>query len=55
METMDIVKKGQLIAKSGKSGRITGPHLHYAVRLYNTTVDPLQYTTLYNEMVKRYH
>ncbi len=51
----DSVKKGQLIAKSGKSGRITGPHLHYAVRLYNTTVDPLQYTTLYNEIVKKYH
>ena len=51
----DMVKKGQIIAKSGKTGRITGPHLHYAVRLYNTTVDPLQYTSLYNEIVKKYH
>jgi len=51
----DIVKKGQIIAKSGKTGRITGPHLHYAVRLHNTTVDPLQYTTLYNEILKKYH
>jgi murein DD-endopeptidase MepM/ murein hydrolase activator NlpD len=51
----DSVKKGQIIAKSGKTGRITGPHLHYAVRLHNTTVDPLQYTTLYNEIVKKYH
>jgi len=51
----DRVKKGQIIAKSGKTGRITGPHLHYAVRLYNTTVDPLQYTSLYNEIVKKYH
>lgn len=51
----DVVKKGQIIAKSGKTGRITGPHLHYAVRLYNTTVDPLQYGELYNEMVKKYH
>lgn len=51
----DRVKKGQLIANSGKTGRITGPHLHYAVRLYNTTVDPLQYTSLYNDIVKKYH
>jgi murein DD-endopeptidase MepM/ murein hydrolase activator NlpD len=51
----DMVKKGQIIAKSGKTGRITGPHLHYAVRLYNTTVDPLQYTSLYNDIVKKYH
>jgi len=51
----DIVKKGQIIAKSGKTGRITGPHLHYAVRLHNTTVDPLQYTKLYNEILEKYH
>jgi len=51
----DLIKKGQIIAKSGKTGRITGPHLHYAVRLHNTTVDPLQYTLLYNEILKKYH
>ena len=48
------VKKGQLIGKSGKTGRITGPHLHYAVRLYNTTVDPLQYMEVYNKILKLY-
>lgn len=51
----DIVKKGQVIAKSGITGRITGPHLHYALRLYNTTVDPLQYGSLYNDIVNKYH
>ena len=49
------VSKGDIIGKSGKTGRITGPHLHYAVRLYNTTVDPLQYTSLYNKILKEYH
>jgi len=51
----DRVKKGQVIGKSGKTGRITGPHLHYALRLYNTTVDPLQYHQLYNKILKTYH
>ena len=50
-----VVKKGDVIGKSGVSGRIMGPHLHYAVRLYNTTVDPLQFASLYNDMVTKYH
>ena len=49
------VKKGEVIGLSGKTGRITGPHLHYAVRLYNTTVDPIQYGNLYNNIIKNYH
>ena len=48
----DYVKKGQVIALSGKTGRITGPHLHYAIRLYNTTVDPLGFHKLYSEGLK---
>ncbi|MCK5111404.1 MAG: M23 family metallopeptidase [Arcobacteraceae bacterium] len=50
-----VVKKGDILGTSGKTGRITGPHLHYALRLYNTTVDPLQYASLHNKIIKIYH
>lgn len=34
------VSKGQLLGLSGATGRVTGPHLHWAVRWQNAYLDP---------------
>lgn len=36
----DVIKKGDIIALSGNSGRSTGPHLHYEVRYASKILNP---------------
>jgi murein DD-endopeptidase MepM/ murein hydrolase activator NlpD len=39
----DSVKRGQVIAKSGQTGNVTSPQLHFEVRKGATPVDPMQH------------
>jgi murein DD-endopeptidase MepM/ murein hydrolase activator NlpD len=39
----EMVHKGQLIAYSGATGHVTGPHLHYEIRIGGHAVDPRPY------------
>lgn len=39
----ETVSRGEIIGYIGQSGRSTGPHLHYEVRVHETAVNPYRY------------
>jgi murein DD-endopeptidase MepM/ murein hydrolase activator NlpD len=38
-----VVAKGAIVGRAGSTGRSTGPHLHYEVRIDGSAIDPMRY------------
>lgn len=38
-----LVARGEMIARVGSTGRVTGPHLHFEIRKNNAAQDPVKY------------
>jgi murein DD-endopeptidase MepM/ murein hydrolase activator NlpD len=51
----DVVTSGQIIGEVGATGRVTGPHLHWTVRLSGTRIDPLSLLSVLGTSAPRTH
>jgi murein DD-endopeptidase MepM/ murein hydrolase activator NlpD len=45
------VRRGDIIGYIGTTGKTTGPHLHYEVRLATTPVNPINYILIHATVV----
>lgn len=46
----DSIKQNEIIGLSGATGRVSGPHLHYAIMVHGVQVDPLAFHQKINSL-----
>lgn len=44
------VTAGQLIGKTGNTGNVTGPHLHFGIRVSGEQTDPILFMDMFNDI-----
>jgi murein DD-endopeptidase MepM/ murein hydrolase activator NlpD len=44
------VVRGDVLGASGATGRVTGPHLHWALRMSEFSVDPLSVIAVLSDL-----
>ena len=47
----EVIEQGQVIGLAGATGRVTGPHLHWGVRIADARVDPFSLPGLGDSVV----
>ncbi len=47
VEKGDVIRKGAVIGRIGATGRVTGPHLHWGMKLQDRFVNPLSLMNIY--------
>jgi murein DD-endopeptidase MepM/ murein hydrolase activator NlpD len=46
------VDKGQIIGLTGATGRVSGPHLHWGIKINGTAVNPLQFVEVMDGLIQ---
>ncbi|WP_334082679.1 M23 family metallopeptidase, partial [Helicobacter typhlonius] len=46
----DTIKRGDIIAKSGDTGRVSGAHLHFGIVINGTNVDAMDFIEQVNTL-----
>lgn len=54
VRTGDMVKQNQIIGTVGKTGRVTGPHLHWGASLHNVRFRPHSLLDLNSKICRKY-